>query len=90
MFKTPACSFDQRPFNLTIQPVTAIHGQDGSDLSLMCQLIPLNNGTEPMPYFRLTWIFGKENCQKGNKVFHTFPKQSAFDNNFTVKQTNLA
>lgn len=35
----------------------------GSDVSLLCQLVP-HNESERIPYFRLTWLFEKEGCQK--------------------------
>ncbi|KAI9557560.1 hypothetical protein GHT06_017388 [Daphnia sinensis] len=63
IFKTPLCSFDNRPFNLTVLPVNSISEMHGTDVSLLCKLVP-HNASEIMPHFRLTWLFEKEGCQK--------------------------
>ncbi|XP_032787837.2 LOW QUALITY PROTEIN: protein PFC0760c [Daphnia magna] len=63
IFKTPLCSFNTRPYNLTVLPVNSISEMHGTDVSLLCKLVPYN-ASEMLPYFRLTWLFEKEGCQK--------------------------
>ncbi|XP_057366791.1 protein PFC0760c-like [Daphnia carinata] len=69
VFKTPLCSFDTRPFNLTILPVNSVNEMHGTDVSLLCTLVP-HNASETMPHFRLTWLFEKEGCQKDSSNKH--------------------
>ena len=60
----PVCGINSTPFTLEVEP-KSVNEDVGSDTLLLCKVTPINATIIPVPAFRLSWIFQKNYCPKG-------------------------